>query len=152
MLVSMTMLTNDSCKGKSSFPGGILLGRDFLIRNHVSINIKGNSNRYVELAGQRFNFKQIKTVESICSISRKISQSDRHLSIARAKERTYVESNNTVYTRLKVPQILEGREVLLSSISKNLNLVIPRVLGTVEEGSVPVMLFNFSDGNVIFSV
>ena len=135
------------CSDRSAFPGGILLGRDLFSRINSSIVTKCRGIQYVELEGKRYNYKKTGTVQSVCLVKER-PPADSYMALARTNETLLIEARSAVHTRLKVPKHLNQKTVVLSSVARTNDLMVPRIVAVVEDGSIPATLFNCLDTNI----
>ena len=133
------------CSDRSAFPGGILLGRDLFSRINSSIVTKCRGIQYVELEGKRYNYKKTGTARSVCLVK---ERPDSYIALARTNETLLIEARSAVHTHLKVPKHLNQKTVVLSSVARTNDLMVPRIVAVVEDGSIPATLFNCLDTNI----
>ena len=145
------------CSDRSAFPGGILLGRDLFSRINSSIVAKCRGIQYVELGGKRYNYKKTGTAQSVCLVKER-PPADSYMALARTNETLLIEARSAVHTRLKVPKYLNEKTVVLSSVARTNDLMVPRIVAVVEDVqsrlrmSSPVLLLKKKNGDFRFCV
>jgi hypothetical protein len=137
----------------TSFPGGMLLGKDFLGRYNACITFKGSVRGYVEIKNNKFKFKQVKSSVNVCAST--IENNDvvfRSMSIAKASQNIDIPKSSALYCTLRAPFHLNNKAVVVSPSKQLNNLIIPRVLAIVRNGTIPVTLINCSDRTIKINV
>ena len=70
------------------------------------------------------------------------------MALARTNETLLIEARSAVHTRLKVPKHLNQKTIVLSSVARTNDLMVPRIVAVVEDRSIPATLFNCLDTNI----